>query len=597
MTTTTHDVDDGPGDLAIVIPPGAKRPKTQLITRAQIHPDPEQPRKHADAELRNSIARNGLLQPIIVRPHPTILTEWMIVDGERRWRSCEGVLEDLVCFVRADQDDLARRLTTQLEANTGKPLTPLEEARAFLQVVQATGMNIADLAEFTGRPKSTIAERLAILELGPWVPLIESGDVVLSHAVKVLLPLRTVPDTIHEHAIELLKKDYRFEKKGQGRGISLGDFESLIQQFYTPAMYPLNKSKSSWAKQPEFKTTAHDQECDCGGIKFDLGGAGGGDRLCCGNPSWWRPLHRKAVAAKKPAKDKAEPRRKVLHLPEAAKYLKTNHYGDAPSGVTQLTDSNGAWSPGGHNGKRFDPADLEIDDAKLVAWESYGTGYPCVGTRDDAAVKAAHAKWDARWSAERTKLVEKLREQIEPRMEAFRLEGAALATIGALLNGDALTIALDVAEALGFSVPDHVTKGSSWQQGERTAKWIESLTVQSASNLLTAIAVFVELKLKLPSARIAQLQQSALGNIQKREIPWKAKPKAATKKATPAKKGKRVDKEVPLGKLSAETAGLPLDEEDDDGDGDLAGDRGVAGDDDQDLWDAENEEELEEAKG
>jgi ParB/RepB/Spo0J family partition protein len=450
--------------------------KVRLITRSQIHPDPEQPRQQADAELRDSIARNGLLQPITVRSHPEILTEFMIVDGERRWRSCEGVIEDLPCIVRGDMDEVARRIATQLEANTGKPLTALEEARAFLQVIHATGMNIAELAEFTGRPKSTIAERSPILELGPWVPLIESGDVVLSHAVKVLLPLRTVPDTIHEHAIELLRKDYRFEKKGQGRGISLGDFENLIQQFYTPSMYPLNKSKSSWAKQPEFKTTAHDQECDCGGIKFDLGGSGGGDRLCCGNPGWWRPLHRKALAAKKPAKDKAEPRRKVLHLPEAAKYLKTNHYGEVPSGVTQLTDSNGVWNVGGRNGQTFDPADLTIDDAQLVAWESYGSGFPCVGTRDAAAVKAARAKWDARWSTERTKLVEKLRAQLEPRMDAFRLEGAALATIGGLLNSDALAIALDVAEALGWSIPESVTKGDHWNQDPRTAKWIQSLT-------------------------------------------------------------------------------------------------------------------------
>jgi ParB-like chromosome segregation protein Spo0J len=41
--------------------------KVRLITRSQIHPDPEQPRQAADAELRDSIARNGLLQPITVR--------------------------------------------------------------------------------------------------------------------------------------------------------------------------------------------------------------------------------------------------------------------------------------------------------------------------------------------------------------------------------------------------------------------------------------------------------------------------------------------------------------------------------------------------
>jgi hypothetical protein len=208
----------------------------------------------------------------------------MIVDGERRWRSCEGVLEDLPCIVRSDMDELARRLATQLEANTGKPLTPLEEARAFLQV-SATGMNVADLAELT-RPAEVDDRRAA---RDP-----RSRPVAAAHRVGRRRAVARGEGAaaaahgaghVHEHAIELLRKDYRFEKKGQGRGISLGDFENLIQQFYAPSMYPLTKSKSSWAKQPEFKTTAHADECDCGGIKFDLGGSGGGDRLCCGNPA------------------------------------------------------------------------------------------------------------------------------------------------------------------------------------------------------------------------------------------------------------------------------------------------------------------------
>jgi hypothetical protein len=115
-------------------------------------------------------------------------------------------------------------------------------------------------------------------------------------------------------------------------------------------------------------------------------------------------------------------------------------------------------------------------------------------------------------------------------MDAFRLEGAALATIGGLLNSEALAIALDVAEALGWVIPRTSRRAIPGTRILARRQWIESLTVQSASNLLTAIAVFVELKLKLPSARIEQLQQSAIGNIAKRAIPWLAKPKAAAGK-------------------------------------------------------------------
>jgi ParB-like chromosome segregation protein Spo0J len=558
--------------------------KVRLITRSQIHPDPEQPRQAADAELRNSIARNGLLQPITVRPHPTILTEWMIVDGERRWRSCEGVLEDLPCIVRGDMDELARRLATQLEANTGKPLTALEEARAFLQVVQATGMNVADLAEL--HRAAEVDDRRAARDP-------RSRPVGAAHRVRRRRAVARGEGAaaaahgaghVHEHAIELLKKDYRFEKKGQGRGISLGDFENLIQQFYAPSMYPLTKSKSSWAKQPEFKTTAHADECDCGGIKFDLGGSGGGDRLCCGNPAGGgrctgRRSRRRSRPRIRPSRGgrcctSPRPRSTSSRITTATCRAASRSSPTATAcGTSAVATGRPSILPISRSTTRSSSPGRATDRA-----------IPCVGTRDAAAVKAARAKWDARWSTERTKLVEKLRAEIEPRLPAFRLVGAALATIGGLLNSDGARRSRSTSPRRSAGHPEQRHERQSWNQHPRTAKWIESLTPQSASNLLTAIAIFVEQKLKLPSARIEQLQQSAIGNIAKRPIPWLAKPKAAAgKKAAPTKKGKRADKEVPLGKLSAETAELPLDEEDD-------------------LWDSgagdvEDADELEEATG
>jgi ParB/RepB/Spo0J family partition protein len=589
--------DTASEQLSIDIPAAARRPKTQLITRSQIYPDPDQPRKAADAELRNSIARNGMLQPITVRPHPERLGDWMIVDGERRWRSAEGVLEDLVCIVRQDQEDDARRLATQLEANTGKPLTPLEEAHAFLRIAQSTGMTPAEIAEFTGRPKSTVAERLGLLDLGPWVPLIESGEIVMSHAVRVLLPLRTAADSAHEHAIAFMQKDYRYQHKGGGAGISLGDFERLMNQAYRPAMYPLTKTKTRYHKQPEFNTSKHDAECDCGGIMYALDNSDT-KRRCCGNPAWWRPLHRKALAAKKPAADKPAKRTKTLCLPPAVKAVKSQ-YGQTPSGVTQLTDSNGAWAFDRFNGdKAFDPADLAIDDAKLVTWPSgWGDGYPIVGTRDAGAVAAARAQWAERWQAERVKLVERLREDLTMQMPGYRVTGGALAAIGAQLNEQGLALALEIAQALGLEIPASVTRGERWNQSARTARWIATLPADGASDLLTAIATFLELRMTSPNRRIAERQEAALAAIAKREIPWKTKPKGtpAVKKAADSKKGKkgakakRADKEVPLGKLSEDTAEMFDDDEEDAGWASHA-------DDSDDPWDDAGDEELEEAE-
>ncbi|MGN6111269.1 MAG: ParB/RepB/Spo0J family partition protein, partial [Kofleriaceae bacterium] len=387
-----------PEQLAIDIPEATRKPRVSVVPRAIIHPDPHQPRVDADADLRASIARNGIIQPITVRPHPERSGEYMIVDGERRWRGSADVLDELPVIIRRDQEDSARRLVTQVVANSGKALAPVEEAKAFRQIVEDTGMSISDAADLVGVPRSTFAERLRLLDLGPWLELLQAGEITISQAVRALVPLAGIPAKYHEQMIAKVRKDYRWGKRG-GPGMSLSDFESLIRICYTPLMYPLKKSSSSWLKQPEFPTSKHDDECTCGAPKFELSGAGA--RACCGNPDWWRPKHRKAVAEKKAAEPKAKsPAKKALALPEGHTTARVSWEGDAPKGVTLLSTRAGTWrTPSGYHSTepRFDPADLgELDPTKLVLvdWPNRRPGeYPVVGTRQAAAVKRATEAW------------------------------------------------------------------------------------------------------------------------------------------------------------------------------------------------------------
>jgi ParB family chromosome partitioning protein len=85
------------------------------------------------------------------------------------------VLEEMPVLIREDQDLEHERLTTQLVANLSKPLTPIQEARTYRRILQATEMTVADLAQRIGRPRSTIGDRLRLLELGAWTALIEDG--------------------------------------------------------------------------------------------------------------------------------------------------------------------------------------------------------------------------------------------------------------------------------------------------------------------------------------------------------------------------------------------------------------------------------------
>ena len=133
-----------------------------------VHPDPEQPRKHFDAQalddLAQSIKTHGLLQPIVVQlPDPRQSSHFVIVAGERRWRAAKlaglTVIEALE-LTKGDPAELAVIENLQREN-----LTPLEEAIALERLKQTHNYNLETLAKVIGKSKSNVSETMAIARL------------------------------------------------------------------------------------------------------------------------------------------------------------------------------------------------------------------------------------------------------------------------------------------------------------------------------------------------------------------------------------------------------------------------------------------------
>lgn len=528
-----------PEQLGFELPADALRLEVQYAEHRLIEPDPEQPRDEPDAELRDSIARQGILQPITVRVHPTKRGHYMIVDGERRWRGAAGVQAKVPVIVRRDQEDELQRLLTQLGANTGLPLTPLEEARAFHRAIELSGKSATEIAELAGRPRSTVGERLGLLELGPWQALLEKGELPVSHAVRVLVPLRGVPDAYHRHAIETIRKDYRWT---QAKGtISIGAFESVVRTTYARFMYPLLRSTKSYGKNPEFNTKAHDQECECGTIAFELDY--GGKRKCCGNPDWWKPRHRKALAEQKknaPAKRQQHDARPRLVLPEGAPRLKAKVY-DPPKGMQYLTDARGLWDVAK---LECDPAELVIDDAKLVLVD-VGYGADIVATKDLAAVRTAREAWKARWASRLEALRRSLLVQLREHEATGAIVGAGAPALLHAVGELFATALLDLAAVLEVPVPVAVQQANKWTRGEKVRAWLKTLDGPVAERLLTSVAVVVGRELELPLEQIAKEQDAARKKIQQRRIPWLAtgKAKKKAKKAATTRRARATESE------------------------------------------------------
>lgn len=180
-----------------------------------IHPDPSQARDEgADDELAESIATHGILKPIEVRDLPDVPGEFMIVDGERRWRGAQKAgLEEIPALVR-DAVDVQRegdRLLRQVIHNDGKRLKPLEEARTFKRIMADKGWELVELAKQLGRAKSTIADRLAILGVpAEFVSNFEYG-ILGAAAAPILRPLSDLPERARKRVVEQILEDYAWD--------------------------------------------------------------------------------------------------------------------------------------------------------------------------------------------------------------------------------------------------------------------------------------------------------------------------------------------------------------------------------------------------
>jgi ParB/RepB/Spo0J family partition protein len=509
-----------------------------------VYPDPAQPRKEPDAELLESIRANGILQPITVRPHPDRLEGWMIIDGERRWRGADGILTEIPVIIREDLDDRAQRLQTQLVSNVGKPLTPVEEARAFAELMPVHG-TIAGLARALGRPERSVGERLQLLELGPWLELIEDGRVPLSLAVKHLLPLRGCPDEVHAHALELALKSYHYEKESAEAGhaaFSSGDFARVVREAYRGSMYPLTKTKSTYDKQPAFDTKNHDAECDCGRISFELSAA---KRSCCGNPAWWRSRDR---AAKKSQKPKAGSRsgakgRAQLYLPEGTPTVKLQGYAyEAPKGMALLTridHQHGArpkWAS-----DNFDPSSLKLDPAQLVLIETVSGQR--VATKQVALVAEAQKAWQSKWEDRRKGLVEALRRATKEKGAAYRVSGPGVTELLSEARVESGVLA-DLADANGIDCPASFRTGG-WPGGGVVAKWLGGLDEKQAASIATSLAYLIGTRTKSPHEKVEVEARAAKEAIERKPVPWTKAPKGSPVAKTKSGKKKGKDKPPP----------------------------------------------------
>ena len=158
-----------------------------------IHANPRQPRKRFDGEagsgLAESVKRQGVIQPLLVRPRQA--GGYELIAGERRWRAARDAGHATVPAVIREADDRDTLVLGLIENVAREQLTPVEEARAYALLLDEFGLALGEVAERVGRSKPSVSNRIRLLDLPDDVlGMLERGQLTEGHARAVL----AVPD-------------------------------------------------------------------------------------------------------------------------------------------------------------------------------------------------------------------------------------------------------------------------------------------------------------------------------------------------------------------------------------------------------------------
>ncbi len=168
----------------IAAPPAPDAPGVTRLPVTAIQPNPDQPRRHFDAdamaELVASVKTHGILQPILVRGHNG---GHQIIAGERRWRAAQAAgLHDMPVIIRPLDDRQVAEIAL-IENIQRSDLNALEEARGYQKLIADYGHTQAVLAEIVGKSRSHVTNLLRLLDLPAGVQaLVETGQISMGHA-------------------------------------------------------------------------------------------------------------------------------------------------------------------------------------------------------------------------------------------------------------------------------------------------------------------------------------------------------------------------------------------------------------------------------
>ena len=214
--------------------PSAQPVQRQSLPVEQLIPNPDQPRRifspEALQELADSLRLRGMLQPLIVRPHPSDPALYQIVAGERRWRAAQMAQLHEVPVIISNLDDSEVLEVAIVENIQRADLNAIEEASSYRQLMDRFGHTQEKIAEVLNKSRSHIANLLRLLNLPEQIQTwLQEGKLTAGHARALI----TAPN-----AIELARKVI-------DRNLSVRETEELVRKQAEPKQVQKASKRSS----------------------------------------------------------------------------------------------------------------------------------------------------------------------------------------------------------------------------------------------------------------------------------------------------------------------------------------------------------------
>ena len=217
------------------------------VALANIQPSSYNPRKNFDeaslAELAESIRRQGVLQPIGVRPMADDRFE--IVFGERRYRaSLMAGLEEIPAIVMEISDEAAEEMAIT-ENLQRQDVTPMEEANAYQKLIESGRYDVQALTAQFGKSENYIRTRLKFVSLIPEIAqLLEQDEITISVATEICRYGADIQQQVYE---KHLKEANAYNS---WRGLKAAEVAKYIERNYTTDLSRYSFDKTLCASCP-----------------------------------------------------------------------------------------------------------------------------------------------------------------------------------------------------------------------------------------------------------------------------------------------------------------------------------------------------------